>query len=260
MTRQDFDPLSKKKPERRLLGKVTKRSGRDNKGRVSVRHRGGGHKRRYRLVDFKRAKEGMKAKVAAIEYDPNRSAHLALVQYEDGEKRYILWPQGLKVGDRIEAGEGAEIRTGNCLPLEKIPVGTQVHNVELVPGRGGQICRSAGTFAQLMGEEKGYMHLRMPSGEIRLVHNACRATIGVVGNVEHENVRAGKAGRKRWLGHRPTVRGVVMNACDHPHGGGEGRSTAGHVLTTPWGQPTKGYRTRRQKRSDRFIVRRRKRR
>ncbi|RKY04965.1 50S ribosomal protein L2, partial [Candidatus Poribacteria bacterium] len=225
---------------------------------ITVRHRGGGHKRKYRIIDFKRDKWGVPAKVIAIEYDPNRTARIALLQYADGEKRYIIAPLGLKVGDTVMSGPDAEIKVGNALPLEKIPVGTLIHNVELTPGKGGQIARAAGTAAVLLAKEGKYALVRLPSNEIRMIPLKCMATIGQVGNVEHENIVIGKAGRNRWLGWRPTVRGTAMNPVDHPHGGGEGRSHPGRHPVTPWGQPTKGYKTRRKKPSDKFIVQRRK--
>jgi len=252
----DFSDLSGKKPEKKLV-QVRKRSGgRNANGRMTVRHRGGGHKRRYRIVDFKRDKEGVVATVAAIEYDPNRSARLALLHYKDGDKRYILAPVGLRVGDKIEAGAGADIKPGNSLPLLNIPLGTMVHNVELRPGRGGQLGRSAGTAIQLMAKEGKQALLKLPSGELRLVQGSCRATIGEVGNADHSNLSIGKAGRARWLGRRPKVRGIAMNPVDHPHGGGEGRAKGNHPQS-PWGWPTKGYRTRHNPRTDRYIVKRR---
>ena len=224
-----------------------------------MRRRGGGHKRRYRIIDFKRDKDAIPAKVAAIEYDPNRSARIALIHYADGEKRYILAPTGLKVGDQVMSGEAAEIRVGNVLPLEKIPLGTEVHNIELKPGKGGQMVRGAGASAQLMAKEGGYVQVRLPSGEVRMVRLNCRATIGQVGNLDHVNITLGKAGRSRWLGRRPKVRGVVMNPVDHPMGGGEGKSSGGRHPTTPWGKPTKGYKTRKKnKKSNAYIVKRRK--
>jgi large subunit ribosomal protein L2 len=253
----DFSELTKdKKPEKHLV-EVRKRSGgRNANGRMTARHRGGGHKRRYRIVDFKRDKEGVVASVAAIEYDPNRSARLALLHYKDGDKRYILAPVGLRVGDKVEAGPGADIRPGNSLPLLSIPLGTLVHNVEMRPGRGGQLGRSAGTAIQLMAKEGKQALLKLPSGELRLVQGSCRATIGEVGNADHSNLSVGKAGRARWLGRRPKVRGIAMNPVDHPHGGGEGRAKGNHPQS-PWGWPTKGYRTRHNPRTDRYIVKRR---
>jgi large subunit ribosomal protein L2 len=255
-TRFDFTEITKSKPERRLLGTHGRSGGRNNTGRVTVRHRGGGHKRRYRIVDFRRAKTGVEARVGAIEYDPNRSARLALLVYADGDKRYILAPVGLNVGDRVSAGTGADIRPGNSLTLKEIPVGTMVHNVELRPSKGGQLGRSAGSAIQLMAKEGTGALLKLPSGELRQVSVECRATVGQVGNVDFENRSIGKAGRTRWLGRRPRVRGIAMNPVDHPHGGGEGRSKGNHPQT-PWGQPTKGYKTRSNKRTDRFIRQRR---
>jgi large subunit ribosomal protein L2 len=259
MTVLAFDEITKKEPERSLLVRLRRHAGRNFQGRITVRHRGGGHKRFYRLVDFRRDKEGIPARVAAIEYDPNRSAHIALLHYADGEKRYILAPLGLKVGDRVEAGPGADIKPGNTLPLANIPVGTVVHNVELTPGKGGQVARAAGAAAQVMAKEGKYALLRLPSGEQRLFPLECRATVGQVGNLDHENVSLGKAGRRRWLGIRPTTRGSVMNPVDHPHGGGEGKAPIGHPgPLTPWGKPTLGYKTRKKnKPSDRLIVKRR---
>jgi len=257
MTVSDFSEITKTEPEKSLTVGFVRGTGRNNQGRITCRHKGGGHKRRYRIIDFKRDKIGIPAKVVAIEYDPNRSARIALLVYADGEKRYILWPDGLKVGDTVVSGPDAEIKVGNALPLRNIPVGTIVHNVELKPGKGGQLARAAGAFAQIMGKVGDYAQLRLPSGELRLVHLDCMATIGQVGNLDHENIVIGKAGRSRWLGIRPTVRGTAMNPVDHPHGGGEGRTFGKHPVT-PWGQPTKGYKTRRSKKySDRFIIKRR---
>ncbi len=257
-TVSDFATLTKKKPERRLLRPLKCSGGRNNRGRVTLRFRGGGHKRRYRAIDFKRSKIGVPARVAAVEYDPNRSARIALLFYADGAKNYILAPDGVKVGDVLEAGSEADIRAGNALPLKNIPLGTQVHNIELRQGAGGQLVRSAGTAAQLMAREKGYALLRLPSGELRKVSELCMATIGQVSNTDHENISLGKAGRNRWLGRRPHNRGTTMNPIDHPHGGGEGRTKGGRHPVTPWGIPTKGYKTRRNKRTDSFIVKRRK--
>ncbi len=258
MTGHSFDEITKSKPERSLTETLRKKGGRNNMGRVTVRHRGGGHKRRYRLIDFKRDKVDVAASVIAIEYDPNRSARIALLQYEDGEKRYIIAPLGLKVGDRIVNGESAEVRPGNALYIRDIPVGTQIHNVELLPGKGGQLARAAGVSAQLLAKEGIYAQVRLPSGEVRLVHERCMATVGQVGNTDHGNIKLGKAGRKRWMGWRPEVRGVAMAPEGHPHGGGEGRSGIGLPgPKTPWGKPALGYRTRRNKRTDAFIVRRR---
>jgi large subunit ribosomal protein L2 len=251
------DEVTKQEPEKRLVGPKIRTSGRNNAGRITVRHRGGGAKRRLRHVDFRRDKHGVPARVAAIEYDPNRSAHLALLHYRDGEKRYILAPVGLKVGDTVMSGPQADILPGNALPLRNIPVGTLVHNVELHPGRGGQMCRSAGAQAQLLAKEGERATLKLPSGEVRYVALDCMATVGQVGNLDHENVSIGKAGRRRWLGIRPTVRGTVMNPVDHPMGGGEGRGKGNHPMT-PWGKPTKGYKTRRGARpSDAWIISRR---
>ena len=259
MTVTDYSQLSKVAPEKSLLEPLKNKSGRNSYGRITVRHRGGANKRKYRIIDFKRDKDMMNAKVLTIEYDPNRSAHIALLQYEDGEKRYILAPNGLKVGDTVRSGSDADIKPGNALALADIPVGTFIHNVELYPGKGAQLVRSAGNMAQLMAKEGIYALLRLPSGELRNVPNQCKATIGQVGNIDHENVNYGKAGRKRHMGWRPTVRGSVMNPCDHPHGGGEGKSPIGRPgPVTPWGKPTLGYKTRKKhNRSDKFIVRRR---
>jgi large subunit ribosomal protein L2 len=254
----DFAEITRSTPEKSLLEPLPRTGGRNNFGRITVRHRGGGHKRQYRKIDFKRNKLEVPAKVFSIEYDPNRSARICLLHYFDGEKRYIIWPKGLEVGTVIVAGPDAPFNTGNALPLERIPLGTMVHNIELNLGRGGQLARSAGSFAQVMAKEGEYVTLRLPSGEVRMVHKRCYATIGEVGNAEHENVVSGKAGRSRWLGVRPTVRGVAMNPVDHPHGGGEGRTSGGRHPVTPWGMPTKGYKTRKRKPSDAFIVRRRK--
>lgn len=257
VTTSTFEEITKSEPEKSLLAPLTKKSGRNNQGRMTVRHRGGGHKRMYRLVDFKRNKDGVPAKVASIEYDPNRSARIALLHYVDGEKRYIIAPSGLKVGTMVESGPKADIKVGNALPLANIPVGTTVHNIEMYPGRGAQLVRSAGASAQLMAKEGKYATLRMPSGEMRMILQTCRATVGQVGNVEHENLTVGKAGRARWAGKRPSVRGVVMNPADHPHGGGEGRSPVGRNPVTPWGKPALGARTRKKKASDNLIVKRR---
>jgi large subunit ribosomal protein L2 len=257
MTVADFSGLSKREPEKRLTRPLSKSGGRNNLGRTTAAHRGGGHKRRYRVIDFRRNKHGVPARVAAIEYDPNRSAHIALLHYADGEKRYILAPAGLREGDRLSSGEKAEIRPGNALPLSAMPLGTVVHNIELKPGKGGQLARSAGSGAQLMAREGRYATLRLPSGEMRLVLVECLATIGQVGNLDHENVSIGKAGRSRWLGRRGNVRGVAMNPVDHPHGGGEGRTSGGRHPVTPWGVPTKGHKTRKNQRTNRYILRRR---
>ncbi|HHN73838.1 MAG TPA: 50S ribosomal protein L2 [Acidobacteria bacterium] len=244
-------------PYKPLLEPNKRSGGRNSSGRVTMWHRGGGHKRRYRVIDFKRDKFDVPGKVVTIEYDPNRSANIALVSYADGEKRYMLAPVGLKVGQEVLSSDAADIVLGNCLPLNKIPVGTVVHNIELRPGKGGQMARSAGASAQLLAKEGRYAHVRLPSGEVRLVLTTCRATIGQVGNVEHGNVSIGKAGRSRWKGRRPVVRGVAMNPIDHPHGGGEGKSSGGRHPVTPWGVPTKGHKTRNNPRTDKFIVRRR---
>ncbi|MEW6337515.1 MAG: 50S ribosomal protein L2 [Acidobacteriota bacterium] len=258
MTRLDYAELSKKGPEKGLTKGLTKSGGRNNEGHETSRFRGGGHKRRYRAIDFRRDKRGIPAKVAAIEYDPNRSARIALLHYVDGEKRYILAPVGLEIGATVIAAEKAEIVPGNSLPLKSIPLGALVHNIELKPGAGGQMARSAGVGAQLMAKEGKYVTLRLPSGEMRYVLATCWATVGQVGNVEHANVAIGKAGRTRWMGKRPHVRGTAMNPIDHPHGGGEGKTKGGRNPVSPWGQPTKGYKTRKAKRTDRFIVKRRK--
>ena len=258
MTGYTFDEITKSTPERSLVISKKKYSGRNNQGRITVRHHGGGHKKKIRIVDFKRSKRGIPARVAAIEYDPNRTARLALLNYVDGEKRYIIAPLDLKVGDTVLAGPQAEIRPGNALPIASIPTGTMVHNIELKEGRGGQIVRAAGTSAQILAKEGEYAQVRLPSGEVRLVRQKCYATIGQIGNVDHSNIRLGKAGRKRLMGIRPTVRGSAMNPNDHPHGGGEGRSPIGMPgPKTPWGKPTLGYRTRRNKQTDKYIVRRR---
>ncbi|AEM79600.1 50S ribosomal protein L2 [Thermoanaerobacter wiegelii] len=260
MTVLTFEEVTKDKPEKSLVVTLTKTGGRNVYGRITVRHRGGGHKRKYRIIDFKRDKDGVPGKVAAIEYDPNRTAYIALIHYLDGEKRYIIAPYGLKVGDIVESGENVDIKVGNALPLRNIPVGTIIHNIELIPGKGGQLVRAAGTAAQLMAKEGDYVQVRMPSGEIRLIKADCRATIGQVSNLDHENVKIGKAGRSRWLGRRPTVRGSAMNPVDHPHGGGEGKAPIGHPgPLTPWGKPALGYKTRKKgKASDKFIIKRRK--
>ncbi len=252
-----FDEITTSEPHKPLLEPKNRISGRNSLGRLTIRHRGGGHKRFYRIIDFKRDKLGIPARVATVEYDPNRSAFIALLHYADGDKRYILQPVGLKVGDKVVAGPEADIVVGNALPLKNIPTGTMVHNVELRPGRGGQLARSAGSSAQLLAKEGDYAQLRLPSGEVRKVHMECMASIGQIGNVDHENISIGKAGRKRWLGIRPTVRGVAMNPVDHPHGGGEGKTSGGRNPVTPWGQPTRGYKTRNKKQTDRFIVKRR---
>ena len=257
MTHLTFDEITKSTPERSLTEPLKKTGGRDSRGRITVRFIGGGHKQRYRTVDFKRDKPGVPAKVAAVEYDPNRSARLALLHYADGEKRYILWPLGLAVGATVVSGDEADILPGNALPLKLIPVGTMIHNIELRHGKGGQMVRTAGGQAQLVAKEGDYAQVKMPSGEIRKVAVVCMATIGQLGNIEHKNVAIGKAGRKRWLGKKPHNRGVAMNPVDHPHGGGEGKTSGGRHPVTPWGKPTKGAKTRNNKSTDRFIVQRR---
>jgi large subunit ribosomal protein L2 len=256
-TTLDKKELSSDRPLKRLTESKQRISGRNNKGRLTVRHRGGGHKRLYRIIDFRRDKREIPAKVVSLEYDPNRSALIALLAYVDGEKRYILAPDGLAVGSSVVAGEVADILTGNALPLKNIPLGTMIHNIELKQGKGGQMARAAGTAAQLVAKEAGYAQIKMPSGETRMVNLDCYATIGQVGNLNYENVSIGKAGRTRWLGIRPTVRGVVMNPIDHPHGGGEGKTSGGRHPVSPWGKPTKGYKTRNNKRTQRFIIKRR---
>lgn len=256
-TTSTFEEITKKEPEKTLLRPLRSSGGRNALGRLTARHKGGGHKRRYRVIDFHREKDSIPAKVAAIEYDPNRGARIALLHYVDGEKRYILAPHKLQVGDQVVSGPGAEVRTGNCLPLRLIPLGTHIHNIEMNLGHGGQMVRSAGAYAQLMAKEGKYAQIKLPSGEVRAVLQDCRATIGQVGNLEHEILSAGKAGRNRWLGKRPHVRGVAMNPVDHPHGGGEGKSSGGRHPVTPWGVPTKGYKTRVRKPSDKLIVKRR---
>ena len=260
MTVSTFEEITKNTPEKSLLAKKKKNAGRNSYGRITVRHQGGGNRQKYRIIDFKRNKEDMFATVIGIEYDPNRSANIALIEYEDGEKAYILAPQGLTDGDKVMAGKNADIKPGNCMPIENIPVGTLIHNIELNPGQGGKMVRAAGQSAQLMAKEGKYSHVRLPSGEMRLVLTVCRATIGALGNADHENVKLGKAGRKRHMGIRPTVRGSVMNPVDHPHGGGEGRAPIGHAgPLTPWGKPALGYKTRSKKKaSNKFIVKRRK--
>ena len=259
MTTLDFSELTKKKPEKSLIEPMKNSAGRNNNGRITVRHHGGGNKRKYRVIDFKRKRTGEFADVIALEYDPNRSANIALIQYGDGEKAYILAPVGLKTGDKVMSGEQADIKPGNCLPIANIPVGTFIHNVELYPGKGGQLARGAGAAAQLMAKDGGMAQVRLPSGEVRVVRMECKASVGQVGNLDYENVQIGKAGRKRNMGIRPTVRGSVMNPCDHPHGGGEGKSPIGRPgPVTPWGKPTLGYKTRKSRnRTDKFIVKRR---
>ena len=260
MTVSDFSEITKKTPEKSLLETKKKNAGRNSYGRITVRHQGGGNRQKYRKVDFKRKKDDISATVIGIEYDPNRSANIALIQYEDGEKSYIIAPQGLKDGDKVMSGEKADIKPGNCLIINNIPVGTLIHNIELNPGQGGKLVRTAGQSAQLMAKEGKYAHVRLPSGEMRLILSQCRATIGVIGNADHENIKIGKAGRKRHMGWRPEVRGSVMNPVDHPHGGGEGRAPIGHPgPLTPWGKPALGYKTRNKKKaSNKFIVKRRK--
>ena len=258
-SRSDFADLTTHKPEKKLTVALRKKGGRNNTGRITVRHRGGGHKRRYRIIDYKRNKFGVNGKVATIEYDPNRSAYISLIHYEDGDKRYILSPLGIKVGDSILSGEKVPLKTGNALKLINIPTGLSVHNIELNPGRGGQLVRSAGGYAQIMAHDDGLTTLKLPSGEIRMVSDQCMGTIGQIGNKSYEQVVSGKAGRSRWLGRRPSVRGVVMNPVDHPHGGGEGKTSGGRHPVTPWGKPTKGYKTRKKnKKSNSMIIKRRK--
>lgn len=253
-----FEEITSTKPEKSLVRPLKKSGGRNNHGHVTIRFRGGGHKRLYRKVDFRRNKDGVPAKVASIEYDPNRTANIALLHYLDGEKRYILAPRGLAVGELLMSGDQAEVKTGNCMSLERIPLGSVVHNIELQPGKGGQMARGAGAYAQLVAKDGGFAQLKLPSGEVRMIRHSCRATIGEVGNSDHENVSVGKAGRSRWLGRRPHVRGVVMNPVDHPMGGGEGRSSGGRHPCSPWGKPAKGGKTRRKKASDKYIVTKRK--
>ena len=259
MTVSDFSEITKKTPEKSLLAKKKKNAGRNSYGRITVRHQGGGNRQKYRIIDFKRIKDDMEATVIGIEYDPNRSANIALIQYEDGEKAYILAPVGLTDGDKVVSGQKVDIKPGNCMPIDSIPVGTMIHNIELHPGQGGKLVRSAGQEAQLMAKEGKYAHVRLPSGEMRLVLSKCRATVGTVGNADHENVKIGKAGRTRHMGIRPTVRGSVMNPVDHPHGGGEGRAPVGHAgPLTPWGKPALGYKTRKKNhRTNKYIVKRR---
>ena len=261
MSISTFEEITQKRPERKLTTALRKTGGRNNYGRITSRHRGGGHRRRYRIIDFKRNKYDMSAVIASIEYDPNRSPRIALLEYEDGEKRYIIAPDGLKVGDIVISTQNNQIpfKTGNAMPLRTIPEGLLVHNIELKPGKGAQMARSAGAYARIMANEAGMITLKLPSGEMRMVSEQCIATIGMVGNKSHESIIIGKAGRSRWLGKRPKVRGVVMNPVDHPHGGGEGRTSGGRHPVSPWGMPTKGYRTRKKKKaSDKYIVKRRK--
>jgi large subunit ribosomal protein L2 len=257
MSVSTFEEITTSKPEKSLLAPLSKKAGRNNQGKITTRHQGGGHKRQYRIIDFKRNKDGIPGRVATVEYDPNRSANIALINYVDGEKRYIIAPKGLKVGDVIESGPSSDIRPGNALPLENIPVGTVIHNIELKPGRGGQMVRAAGTEAQLLGKEGDYVSIRLSSGEVRRVEKICRATVGSVGNEDYELIKIGKAGRSRWLGKRPSVRGVVMNPNDHPHGGGEGRAPIGRKSPlSPWGKPTLGAKTRKKKKaSSKYIIR-----
>lgn len=257
MSVSTFEEITTSTPEKSLLAPLFKKAGRNNQGKITTRHHGGGHKRKYRIIDFKRTKDGIPGNVATIEYDPNRTSNIALIHYADGEKRYILAPQGLKVGDVIESGPSADIKVGNALPLENIPVGTLIHNIELKPGKGGQLVRAAGTEAQLLGKEERYVTIRLSSGEVRKVLKVCRATIGAVGHQDHELIKIGKAGRSRWMGKRPSVRGLVMNPVDHPHGGGEGRAPIGRKSPmSPWGKPTLGYKTRKKnKASNKYIVR-----
>lgn len=259
MTVSTFEEITASQPEKSLLAPLKGKAGRNNQGKITVRHQGGGHKRKYRIIDFKRNKDGIPGRVATIEYDPNRTANIALINYADGEKRYILSPKGLKVGDTVYSGPESDIKIGNALPLENIPVGSVIHNIELKPGKGGQLVRAAGTSAQLLGKEGEYVSIRLSSGEMRRILKVCRATIGSVGNEDHELINIGKAGRNRWLGKRPTVRGVVMNPVDHPHGGGEGRAPIGRKSPmSPWGKPTLGYKTRKKKKaSNKYIIRRR---
>ena len=257
MSCSDFANVTAKKPVKKLTRSLSKKAGRNVYGRITVRRRGGGHKRRYRVIDFRRDKYGVPARVEAIEYDPNRTARIALLCYADGERRYILAPKGLKVGDTVESNRAADIKPGNNLPLQNIPVGTMIHAIEIKIGAGAKLCRAAGAGAQLLAKEGDWCQVRLPSSEVRLVHQNCRATVGHVGNEEHGNIKLGKAGRSRWLGRRPKVRGVAMNPVDHPHGGGEGRTSGGRHPVSPWGMPTKGKRTRKNRRTDRFIVRRR---
>ncbi|MBH5320794.1 50S ribosomal protein L2 [Paenibacillus sp. GSMTC-2017] len=259
MSVSTFEEITTSTPEKSLLAPLFKRAGRNNQGKITVRHHGGGHKRKYRIIDFKRNKDGIVGNVATIEYDPNRTSNIALIHYVDGAKAYIIAPKGLKVGDKITSGVGSDIKIGNALPLANIPVGTVIHNIELKPGKGGQLVRAAGTEAQLLGKEEDYVSIRLSSGEVRRILSTCRATIGSVGNEDHELIKIGKAGRNRWLGKRPTVRGVVMNPNDHPHGGGEGRAPIGRKSPlSPWGKPTLGYKTRKKKKaSSQYIIRRR---
>lgn len=258
MSRLTKDELTTDKPEKSLLVSKKSNAGRNNQGKITVRHRGGGHKRKYRVIDFKRNKDSIPAKVMTIEYDPNRNANIALLFYADGEKRYIIAPNGLTVGTTVMSGAESEIKTGNCLPMENMPLGSSIHNIEMLPGKGAQLVRAAGGLAQLVAKEGNYVQVKLPSGEMRMIHKRCRATLGQVGNLDHKNVSLGKAGRKRHMGWKPTVRGSVMNPCDHPHGGGEGKCPVGGQPQTPWGKPAMGYKTRRAKASDKMITKRRK--
>lgn len=253
-----FEEITKSKPEKSLTRNKKKNSGRNSTGRITVRRKGGGHKKRYRIIDWKRDKDGIPGKVKAIEYDPNRSARIALIYYPDGEKRYIICPLGLEVGQTVQSGPTSDIKPGNCLALTDVPVGSVVHNVELKPGKGAQLVRSAGSSAQVMAKDEKFAHIRLPSGEVRLISVKCKVTIGQIGNIEHETLTVGKAGKSRWLGRRPKVRGIAMNPVDHPHGGGEARSTPGRAVVTPWGKPTLGYRTRKKRKNNSMIVTRRK--
>lgn len=254
-TVSDFAEVTKDKPEKKLSKPLKRSSGRNNHGRITTRHKGRRHKRKYRVIDFKRNKDNIPAKVSSIEYDPNRSSYIALLHYKDGDKRYIIAPLDIKTGDVVISGDKVDIKKGNCMPIRNIPLGTIIHNIELQPKKGGQLARSAGSYSQIVAKEGNYAHLKMPSGEIRMVHLDCRGTIGQVSNTEHEILSIGKAGRNRWLGKRPSVRGTVMNPVDHPHGGGEGKASSGRHPVTPWGKPTLGYRTRKKKQSDKYIVR-----
>lgn len=257
-TTSSFEEITRKEPSKALLLPLKKTGGRNCYGHITCYHRGGGHKRKYRIIDFKRDKSDIPAKVNSIEYDPNRSCRIALLHYADGEKRYILAPEGLKVGDEVISSNNADIKPGNCLPLKNIPLGTQIHNIELKAGKGGQLARGAGTYGQILAKEDSYAQIRLPSGEIRMVFLECKATIGQVGNIDSKNISIGKAGRSRWLGIRPTTRGTAMNPVDHPHGGGEGKTKGGRHPVSPWGKPTKGYKTRKKKESDKYIIKRRK--
>lgn len=258
MSKLTKDELTTDKPEKSLLAPKKAHSGRNNQGKITVRHRGNAQKRKYRIIDFKRNKDGVPATVATIEYDPNRSSNIALLVYADGEKKYIIAPEGLKVGSKVMSGPEAEIKVGNALPMENMPLGSNIHNIEMLPGKGAQLVRTAGVMAQLVAKEGNYVQVKLPSGEMRMIHKRCRATLGQIGNLDHKNVKIGKAGRKRLMGWRPTVRGSVMNPCDHPHGGGEGKAPIGGKPQTPWGKPAMGYKTRKRKPSDKMITKRRK--